>query len=59
MRNDIRVKMSELKSRSMIVKGNPNLRHVPNQHDRNVCADNATLLYSSQYHAIEEERRSV
>ena len=48
-------KMSELSKRAKLVKADPKLRHIPNEHDLQVSSDNARFMQPYQHESIAAE----
>lgn len=55
MRNEQKNRLAELKKRADAIKIDPGKRHVPNEHDIALCAENTALMCYPQYQTIKKE----
>ena len=53
--NNIALKMQLLKAIANKVLRDNSLRHIPNEHDINICSDNTKLLHIHQEKTIRKE----
>lgn len=47
MRQNVRENLELLKNRAAVIRSNPNLRHTPDDCDRNIVSEDAKMM---QYH---------
>lgn len=52
---NVALKMQLLKTRAKKILENDSLRHIPNEHDVNLCSENTKLLHTHQHNTITEE----
>ena len=55
MRNEQKNRLADLKKRADAIKNDPNKRHVLNEHDKSLCAENTALMCYPQYQTIKKE----
>ena len=51
----IQSKLADLRNRANAIKNDPQLRHAPSEHDLSIASENARLMQTYQYQAINEE----
>lgn len=54
----IKTKMKLLHDRAAEIKKDPNLRHVPNEHDIKKVSENTHIMQESQFNSINSEVRT-
>ena len=49
------LKLADLYKRANAIKADPNLRHIPNEHDLSIASENAKLMQPYQYQTINKD----